>query len=78
MNDGAIVHYNGNITGCFSTFSAVADPDLQKRAGRLLPPNNFTAIFNVSLTVYVSILNNKLSTSALTQILEHLFNHLTL
>ena len=30
MNDGAIVYYNGNITCCFSAFSAVADPDLQK------------------------------------------------
>ena len=31
VNDGAIVYYNGNITCCFSAFSAVADPDLQKR-----------------------------------------------
>ena len=31
MNDGAIVYYNANITCCFSAFSAVADPDLQKR-----------------------------------------------
>ena len=28
--NGAIVYYNGNITCCFSAFSAVADPDLQK------------------------------------------------
>ena len=31
MNGGAIVYYNGNITFCFSAFSGVADPDLQKR-----------------------------------------------
>ena len=31
MNDGAVVYYNGNITCCFSAFSAVADPELQKR-----------------------------------------------
>ena len=31
MNDGAIVHCNGNITCCFSAFSAVTDPELQKR-----------------------------------------------
>ena len=31
MNDRAIAYYNENIMCCFSAFSAVADPDLQKR-----------------------------------------------
>ena len=52
-----------------------ADRGAGRGAGRLLPPNNFTAILNVPLTAYVSILNNKLSSIALTQILEHLFNY---
>ena len=55
-----------------------ADRGAGRGAGRLLIPNNFTAILNVSLTVYVNILNSKLSSSALTQILEHSFTYLTL
>ena len=31
MNDRAIVYYNANIMCCFPAFSAVADPELQKR-----------------------------------------------